>query len=133
MGILSKILGGIAAPVGDYLKRRMELKAEDRKQEREIKAAQVQRQIELIKEGLAADASWEAEFARQAASSYKDEYTLLVVSVPLVLAFIPGCSQYVQAGFSAFSETPLWYQVMVQALFYATVGIRFYRRTQSDT
>lgn len=137
MGFLSKLFGGgigaIAAPVVDYLKRKAELKAEAAADERAIRKAQVERQVRLIEQGLTADMNWEMEFARQAASSYKDEYTLAVVSVPLILAFVPGCAQYVQAGFSAFSETPLWYQVMVQALFYATVGIRFYRRTQSDT
>lgn len=137
MGFLSKLIGGgigaIAAPVADYLKRKQEIAAEDRQQERALKRAEVERKIELIKEGLHADMSWEAEFAKQAASSWKDEYTLLVVSVPLVLAFIPGMAQYVTAGFASFSQTPLWYQVMVQAIFYATYGIRFWRRTVSDT
>lgn len=137
MGWFTKLIGGglgaLAAPIGAYMTRRMEIAAEDRQQERALKRATVERQIDMIKEGLHADMSWEMEFAKQAASSYKDEYTLLVVSVPLVMAFIPGMAQYVQAGFLAFSETPVWYQVMVQALFYATVGIRFWRRTQSDT
>jgi uncharacterized RDD family membrane protein YckC len=40
---------------------------------------------------------------------------------------------YVARGFASFSATPLWYQVMVQTMFYATVGIRMWRNTQYDT
>jgi hypothetical protein len=129
----ASILGGLAAPVADYFKRRMEIKAQDRQQERAIKQATVERQIELIKEGLHADMSWEMEFAKQAASSYKDEYTLIVVSIPAVLAFIPGMDVYVAHGFEALSKTPGWYQLMLVTLFFATVGIRYWRRNQSDT
>lgn len=133
MGILDKVLGGVAAPVVKYFERRQEIKAADRQQERAIKQAMTERQIELIKQGLTADMSWEMEYANQARTSWKDEYTLIVVSIPMVMAFIPGLSPYVAAGFAAFSATPLWYQVMVQAIFYATYGIRFWRRQQSDT
>jgi hypothetical protein len=91
------------------------------------------RKLKLVEEGLHADMNWEMEFARQAATSWKDEYTLIVVSIPLVMAFVPGLTAYVKGGFEAFASTPLWYQAMVQVLFYATVGIRFWRRSQSDT
>ena len=133
----ASILGGLAAPVADYFKRRMEIKAQDRQQERAIKQATVERQIEMIKEGLHADMNWEMEFAKQAASSWKDEYTLIVVSIPLVLAFVKlgpiDGPAIVGQGFAAFSSTPIWYQVMVQAIFYATYGMRLWRRQQSDT
>lgn len=133
MGWLSKILAGPIAAIGDIYKRRMELKAEARSQEREIRKAITERKLELIKQGLTADMSWEMEFARQAESSWKDEYTLIVVSIPLVMAFVPGLSEYVKMGFAAFATTPLWYQVMVQSIFYATYGMRLWRRNQSDT
>lgn len=133
MSILTKILGAPFEVAAGYFKRRMEIKAEDRQQERAIKKALVERQLSLIEQGLTADMSWEMEYARQAATSWKDEYTLIVVSIPLVMAFIPGLSPYVMQGFAAFGNTPMWYQVMVQTIFYATWGIRLWRRQQSDT
>lgn len=133
MNILEKIVGGVAAPVVGYFQRRMEIKAEDRQQERALKRAEVDRRIDLIREGLTADMNWEMEFARQAASSWKDEYTLIVVSIPAVLAFVPGCDVYVHKGFDALAKTPMWYQIMLCTMFFATVGIRYWRRTQSDT
>lgn len=127
------ILGDVPGAIASYLNKRQEIKAEAQKRRDEFEDALHRRRVELIEKGLAADANWEMEFARQASTSWKDEYTLLVVSVPLVMAFIPGLAAYVAAGFAAFSSTPLWYQAMVQVLFYATVGIRFWRRSQSDT
>jgi len=130
---LGDILTGVLKPVGDFFTRRQELKAQEHQNNLELLKAQGERQADLIKSGLAADASWEMTFAQQAASSWKDEYTLLVVSIPLVMAFVPGMSGYVTAGFDAFSKTPMWYQLMVQTIFYATFGIRLWRRNQSDT
>ena len=39
--------------------------------------------------------------AEQAATSWKDEYTLIVVSIPAIMAFIPGLDVYVKDGFLA--------------------------------
>lgn len=127
------LLSGIPQAIADYFKARAEQKSAERLRAIELEDALHMRKVELIQQGMHADMNWEMEFARQAATSWKDEYTLLVVSVPLVMAFIPGLAQYVRAGFEAFASTPLWYQAMVQVLFYATVGIRMWRRQQSDT
>lgn len=134
MGIgISEIISGIFKPVADYFGRKQEIKAQEHENDIAVLKAQGERQADLIKTGLAADASWEMVFAQQAASSWKDEYTLLVVSIPLIMAFIPGLDKYVMAGFDAFSKCPMWYQLMVQTLFYASWGIRLWRRNQSDT
>lgn len=137
LDILGRALGAATAPVVNYLTRRAELKAEDRQQERALKKALVERQIDLISQGLAADANWEMEFARQAQTSWKDEYTLLVVSVPAVLSFIrtPWLDgpEIVGQGFAALGTTPLWYQAIFGIMFCATVGVRWWRRSQSDT
>lgn len=132
MNLLS-ILGGLPQILADIYKQRQEIKAREREREFELQEAIHKRRVELIAQGLAADANWEMEFARQAATSWKDEYTLLVISVPAILCFIPGMDVYVKAGFSALNETPIWYQITFLSLFLATVGIRYWRRTQSDT
>ena len=127
------ILGVVFKPIADYFNKRQEIKAQEHQNQLELVKAQGERQAQLARDGLTADAAWEMEFAKQAATSWKDEYTLLVVSVPLVMAFVPGLAVYVAAGFSAFAGTPMWYQIMVQTIFYATYGIRLWRRNQSDT
>lgn len=131
---------GVVGPVANYFTRRQEIKAQklqmesqERVKMHELKMAQYERQIQLHREGLTADANWEMEFARQASSSWKDEYTLIVTSTPAWLCFIPGGAPIVAAGFDALSRTPAWYQFVLITLFLATVGIRYWRRSQSDT
>jgi hypothetical protein len=130
---LGEIVSGVLKPISDYFNKRQEIKAIEHQNKLELLKAEGERKAQLIRDGLAADMAWETEFAKQAANSWKDEYTLIVVSVPVVMAFIPGLDIYVQKGFTAFAACPLWYQVMVQTLFYATYGIRLWRRQISDT
>lgn len=133
LDFLGKLAGGVTQPVTTMITRRAELSLERHKATLEIIKAQGDRQAKLLSEGLAADANWEMEFARQAQGSWKDEYTLLVVSVPAVMAFIPKYSVYVAQGFDALAKTPVWYQVALLSIFLATYGIRYWRRSQSDT
>jgi hypothetical protein len=124
---------GIVEPIAQYYSRKQELKQARFEAELKATIAAGDRVAKQISDGLAADANWEMEFARQASSSWKDEYTLIVVSIPAILAFIPGMAQYVRDGFAALSNTPLWYQTALLSMFLATVGIRYWRRSQSDT
>lgn len=128
-----KIVGVLTSPVVTYLTRRAELKQARFEAELKYEQAIGDRKAELVKAGLTADMNWEMEFARQAEGSWKDEYTLLVVSIPAVMAFVPRLAAYVKEGFLALSETPAWYQIMLVSIFLATYGIRAWRRTQSDT
>ena len=137
---LGDIVGGILKPVGSYFEKREERKAlkdqhaaELLMKEHEVKLAMYNRQIELKSQGLEADANWEMEFARQAATSWKDEYVLIAMSIPVIMCFIPGCDVYVAKGFEALSKTPAWYQGAFLAIFLATYGIRVWRKTQYDT
>lgn len=135
---IKALLGkGLVEPVADYYKRRQELKQAKFEAQLKFEQAKGDRQAQLIREGLAADANWEMEFAKQAAESWKDEYTLIVVSIPAVLAFTRtkwfDGPQIVADGFAALAATPTWYQILLCSMFGATVGIRWWRRTQSDT
>lgn len=134
MSWLQTLLGkGIVEPVAGYFTRRQELKQARFEAQLKAEIAKGERMAELYKLGLTADMNWEMEFARQAENSWKDEYTLIVISVPAIMCFIPGLSPYVAAGFSALDNTPAWYQLVFISLFLATVGIRYWRRSQYDT
>lgn len=126
----SDVISGIVKPIGSYFEKRQEIKAQDRQQERAIKAATVERQIELIKQGLTGDMQWELEQIKN--SGYKDEWVLGLLSIPLVLVFIPKTAPYVLQGFQILEQTPEWYRWLVMLIFTAIYGIRLWRR-QADT
>ena len=128
-GIVDVVRGlasGLATPVVDYMKTRAELKAEDRKQKRELKAAMHQRTISLIEKGLAEDAKWELEQIRN--SGWKDEYVLVLLSIPLIGCFLPWTAEHILFGFNVLGQTPDWYQWLILSIFLAIYGIRLWRR-----
>lgn len=137
LSAIGTLLGKVPEAVATYYTRKQELAAQAHENELKFEQAKGDRQAQLIRDGLAADANWEMEFAKQAQSSYKDEYTLLVVSIPAILGFIKtrtfDGAAIVSRGFEALAKTPIWFQVLLCSMFLATVGIRYWRRNQSDT
>lgn len=127
------IISGVLKPIGDFFNRRQEIKAVEHQNEVDLLKAQGERQAQLARDGLTADAAWEMEFAKQAATSWKDEYELIVVSIPTLMCFVPGWDVYVAAGFAALTATPAWFQFLLVTIFLANYGIRYWRKTQSDT
>lgn len=130
MGIAAIITGAIK-PIGDFFNRRQEIKAANHQAELKVIEAQGTRTAEAIKEDLHADAAWELEQIKN--SGYKDEWVLLVISVPLVGCFIPSIAPHILRGFEVLAKTPDWYQWLIMLIFTAVYGIRLWRRQQTDT
>lgn len=119
--ILKGVIGdGIGNNVVDYFKKKAELKN-----------AIHQRKLELISQGLHADAQWEIEQIKN--SGWKDEWVLILLSIPLVGVFIPKMQPYILEGFRILETTPGWYRWLVLAIFTAIYGIRLWRRQITDT
>lgn len=132
--IVQSVVGdGIGTKVVEYLNKRQELKAQKEIRVLELEEATHQRQIELRQQGLTADAAWELESLRAHASGWKDEFVLILLSIPLVLVFIPVTQPYVLEGFNTLQETPQWYRLLILVIFGAIYGVRMWRRQQSDT
>lgn len=125
------LLGKIPEVVGTYFTERQKLKSAEKMRELELKDAIHKRQVDLIAQGLAADATWEVEQIKN--SGWKDEYVLIVLSIPLIGCFVPGLAPYILRGFEILSQTPQWYQWLILLIFAAIYGIRVWRRQQSDT
>lgn len=128
---LGSLLGAVPAKIADYFNEKQKIDGAERIRRMELEDALHQRRIELIREGLHADANWEVEQIRN--SGWKDEYVLGLLSIPLVLCFIPATAPWVLAGFAVLATTPGWYQFLIVSVFAAIYGIRVWRRQQSDT
>lgn len=119
-------MGAPAEAVADYFKERQRLKAELKlkKLEGKVQIEQAKAQMEVRK--LEADNAW--ELAQIANSGWKDEWVLIMLSIPLVLVFIPSLAPYIQQGFDVLATTPEWYRWLIMAIFTAIYGIRVWRR-----
>lgn len=124
--LLGALLGAPAEAVADYFKERQRLKSELKlkKLEGKVKIEQAKAEMEVRK--LEADNAW--ELAQIANSGWKDEWVLILLSIPLVLVFIPELAPYIQQGFDVLATTPEWYRWLIMAIFTAIYGIRVWRR-----
>ena len=56
--------------------------------------------------------------------SWKDEYLVILMSIPVAMCFIPGLSEYALRGFKVLSETPEWYRWAFLGIIAASFGLR---------
>jgi hypothetical protein len=69
--------------------------------------------------------AWDLEGARQMAGSWKDEWYVILLSVPLILAFCGNWgNEIVFSGFNALDAMPLWYKAAVGVAIGASFGYR---------
>jgi hypothetical protein len=137
---LAKIFGtllgkGIVEPIATYMGRRQEIRQAKFEARLKFETAKGERQARLIEQGLIADATWEIEQIKN--SGWKDEYVLILLSIPTILSFVRFSwldgAAIVADGFAALASTPQWYQWLIMVVFTAIYGIRIWRRQQYDT
>lgn len=126
MSILKSLLGSLGSSVVGFLDNRSQRKHEQKTQVLELEKLRHEKQIELIQNGQELDNAWELQQIKN--SGWKDEFVLLLLSIPLIMSFIPNMQSYVVDGFEALSKTPEWYQWLILAVFTAVYGIRIWRR-----
>ena len=126
MSILGTVLGNLGGKVVEAIDSRGQRKHEQKVQAFELEKLRHEKQIELIQSGQKLDNAWELEQIKN--SGFKDEIVLFLLSIPLVMSFIPEMQPYVVDGFAALSQTPEWYQWLILAVFTAIYGIRIWRR-----
>lgn len=126
MSILKSLLGSLGSSVVGFLDNRSQRKHEQKTQVLELEKLRHEKQIELIQNGQELDNAWELQQIKN--SGWKDEFVLLLLSIPLIMSFIPNMQSYVVDGFEALSKTPDWYQWLILAVFTAVYGIRIWRR-----
>lgn len=98
----------IASPVTEVVKGWQKRKSAKQQNELAIAQAKTNALIKRLETGQKADIAWEQTSITN--SGWKDEYWTVILSIPAILCFVPGMSQYVTAGFESLKQTPDWYQ-----------------------
>lgn len=124
--IVGALLSKVAPKVADYYIKKQELEQEVELKKLEGKIAYEQAKTARAEASEGRDHEWELESIRN--SGWKDEWVLLILSVPLVLVFIPATQPYIAVGFDHLQGTPDWYRWMTMMVFGAVYGIRLWRR-----
>jgi hypothetical protein len=100
---------------------------ENRKVKAEGKIKISQAKIDFKVKQYESRAQMDVEAMKGMMFSWKDEYLLLLFSIPLIMVFIPPCVPWVTAGFAVLQTLPMWYQWAITGMVAATFGIRTWK------
>ncbi|MNL57608.1 hypothetical protein D3C87_1811830 [compost metagenome] len=87
---------------------------------KEIQQAAIQKEVQVLQN----EANWDTVQAEASKASWKDEWLTILVSIPMIMAFIPGMKDEVMNGFSVLASCPEWYQYLIGVVFAASFGIK---------
>ena len=107
--MLKMLIGPISELAGTFIKNR---------------AAEKQAVHDSKMRRIQADADWETTQAEASKNSWKDEWFALVLSLPLIGAFIPSMVPYVHEGFNVLSTMPDYYKAFLGGAIAASFGIK---------
>ena len=120
---LLPIVTSIFSIGSDWLKGRKELKAVELEGKIALSKAKTEATIALMANKQAADVAWENLSITN--SGWKDEWFTILLSIPMVMCFVPGLDVYVEAGFNALNaSTPEWYQWAFLVAVGSSFGVR---------
>ena len=90
----------------------------------ESKAESQKLNLEIKKKQLTGDIDWDLEAMKGSQSSWKDEYLVILFSIPLILCFCGSWGRnIVEQGFRALEMMPEWYQVTLGCIVAASFGV----------
>lgn len=124
--IIATLTGQTVEAVLQYQTAKRTLKANIELERLKGKAEYERAKTQRASESEGRDHEWEAMSIQN--SGWKDEWVLVILSIPMILVFVPWTQPTVMAGFEALASTPLWYRVLIATVYLATFGIRMWRR-----
>ena len=128
--MLQAIIGPITELAGGWLNAKTQ--AQQANAKLKLTEAEAKAKILISKETSIAD--WEKIMAQGSQSSWKDEWFVIILSLPLILCWIPGTEGWVERGFEQLSKAPDWYFYSLGIAISASFGVRgataFFKRRQ---
>ena len=126
--ILEPIVNLVKEPIVEWQKRKtMEVENESKERDRqhELNLKKVDIAFELAKQGQQIEADWDTNAQQDMKTSWKDEFYVILFSIPLIMAFIPDMQDIVLKGFETLNKTPDWYMLLVTGIVASVFGLRW--------
>jgi hypothetical protein len=118
--MLQALIGPIASLAGTWLTGRTETKAAETR----VKVARADAEAQIMVSAATSTADWERIMAQGSQSSFRDEWFSGVLSIPLILCFIPGMEDVVAHGFEQLSKAPEWYFYCLGTAILSSFGVK---------
>lgn len=126
--LLSGLGGSLTAIVQGWQARqtaRVEADVKTIAAQADIAVAQANSAARLAENAQALDGAWDALVANQMEHTWKDEWYVVLFSMPLILAFLgPWGAGITNSGFAALATMPEWYFYCLGTAVSATFGMR---------
>jgi hypothetical protein len=111
--------------VGNLASSWLKGKADEKAAASAAKVAKAQAEAKVMEVAATHEAGWEKIMAQGSVHSLKDEYLVILFSIPLILAFCGDWGRgVVEQGFAALETMPEWYQYSLGAIIASTFAIR---------
>ena len=120
--MIQGLLGPIASLAGTWLNGKVEQKAAQNK----VTVAKAEAEAAIMVSAATSEAEWDRIMANASANSWKDEYLVILFSIPLILAFLPfeWADQAVANGFAALDSMPQWYSYTLGVIVASSFAVR---------
>jgi len=119
--MLTALIGPISSIAGTWLEGRVE------KTKAKVKAdvAKAEAEAVVMQKKATGEIDWDLKMADASISSWKDEWLVILFSIPLILAFCGDWGrQIVSEGFAALEAMPQYYQYTLGTIVAASFGTR---------
>jgi hypothetical protein len=117
------MIGMLLGPIAEVAKTWVGGKVAVSKANADAKLETTKAKAEVMKKVAAGELDWNQAMAEASASSWKDEWLTILVSIPLILAFT-GNEDVVMRGFAALETMPDFYKTAVGVVFAASFGVQ---------
>jgi len=119
-------LGGLLITgISNYFTKKQEISKLKAEGEKEVVVAETKAKIARITREGEQDYDLNKMAVENMKSSWKDEFILIVITMPFIMLFIPSLQPYAIQGLKAMDlSTPIWYQILVLSIFLSIYGLR---------
>jgi hypothetical protein len=120
--MLQALIGPITELAGGWLKG----KADAQAAAANLKLVEAEAKATIMKSAATSEAEWEKIMAQGTMNSWKDEYLVLLFSIPLILCFTGDWGRTTVAeGFTALEQMPEWYQYTLGVIVASSFAVLF--------
>ena len=119
--MLQALINPLAELASGYLKG----KANAQAAAANLKLVEAEAKATIMKSAATSEAEWEKLMAQGTMNSWKDEYLVIIFSIPLILSFCGEWGRTVVAeGFTALEQMPEWYQYTLGVIVASSFAVR---------
>ena len=119
------MIGQLISPIASLAGSWLEAKTAGKAAEAQLKLTEAEARSKILLSEKTSVADWERIMAQGSQSSWKDEYLVILFSIPLILVFTGEWGRTVVAeGFAALEVMPQWYQYTLGVIVSASFAVR---------